>query len=126
VLEIGTKEIVGLVQNCFSLSFTSFGVCWTLDGVFIAVHLRVLLPNVEGFCGFLPVAFNLVLWPCFKMVVYMHLRSLCTANAHTLEDDVHPHYITRSCAEFAGSLLHLNVNYRDGQVSFYFQRMQPL
>jgi hypothetical protein len=88
--------------------------------------LRVLLPNVEGFCGFLPVALNLVLWPYLKMVVYMHLRSLCTANAHTLEDDVHPHYITRSYAEFAGRPLHLNVNYRDGQVSFYFQRMQPL
>jgi hypothetical protein len=52
---------------------------------------------------------NLVLWPCFKMVVYMYLRSLHTVNAHTLEDDVHPHCMTRSYAEFAGSLLHLNV-----------------
>ncbi len=71
-------------------------------------------------CGLLSLLLqlNLVLWPRFKMVIDMHLSSLRTANARTLwEDDVRPHYVTRRYAEFAASLLHLNVNYGDGQVS---------
>lgn len=51
------------------------------------------------------------------MVFDMHFSSLRTANPRTLwEDDVRPHYVTRRYAEFAASLLHLNVNYGDGQV----------
>ncbi|KAF5198237.1 Structure-specific endonuclease subunit slx1-like protein [Thalictrum thalictroides] len=31
------------------------------------------------------------------------------------EDDVHPHCVTRHYAEFTASLIHLNVEYGDGQ-----------
>jgi len=61
---------------------------------------------------------NIALWPRFKMVFDMHLTSLRNANVRTLwEDDVHPHYVMRRYAEFTASLLQLNVNYGDGQVS---------
>lgn len=51
------------------------------------------------------------------MVFDMHLNSLRTANVKTLwEDDVHPHYVMRRYAEFSASLVHLNVEYGDGQV----------
>jgi hypothetical protein len=61
---------------------------------------------------------NMSLWPRFKMVFDLHLNSLRNANIKTLwEDDVHPHYVTRRYAEFIASLLHLNVEHGDGQVS---------
>lgn len=51
------------------------------------------------------------------MVFDMHLNSLRNANIKTLwEDDVHPHYVMRRYAEFTASLVHLNVEYGDGQV----------
>lgn len=52
------------------------------------------------------------------MVFDMHLNSLRSANVKALwEDDVHPHYCMRRYAEFTASLVHLNVEYGDGQVS---------
>lgn len=51
------------------------------------------------------------------MVFDLHLHSLRNANIRTLwEDDVHPHYVIRRYAEFSASLIHLNVEYKDGQV----------
>lgn len=51
----------------------------------------------------------------------MHLSSLRNANVKTLwEDDVHPHYVMRRYAEFTASLIHLNVEYGDAQVSTFF------
>lgn len=48
----------------------------------------------------------------------MHLNSLRNANVRNLwEDDIHPHYVMRRYAEFTASLIHLNVEYGDGQVS---------
>lgn len=64
-----------------------------------------------------PEQVNIALWPRFKMVFDMHLSSLRNANVKTLwEDDVHPHYVMRRYAEFTASLIHLNVEYGDGQV----------
>jgi hypothetical protein len=52
------------------------------------------------------------------MVFDMHLNSLRNANVKTLwEDDVHPHYVMRRYAEFTASLIHLNSEFGDGQVS---------
>ncbi|KAI3674851.1 hypothetical protein L2E82_51870 [Cichorium intybus] len=46
----------------------------------------------------------------------MHINSLQNANVKTLwEDDVHEHYVMRRYAEFTASLIHLNVDYGDGQ-----------
>lgn len=51
------------------------------------------------------------------MVFDMHLSSLRNVNIRNLwEDDVHPHYVMRRYAEFTASLIHLNVEYGDGQV----------
>lgn len=53
------------------------------------------------------------------MVFDMHLNSLRNANVKSLwEDDVHPHYVMRRYAEFTASLIHLNVEYGDGQVIY--------
>eukprot|EP00249_Psilotum_nudum_P015105 c25168_g1_i1 orf=345-2651(-) len=68
---------------------------------------------------------NIMLWPRFKMVFDMHLSSVRTANVRTLwEDDVHPHYVMRRYAEFAASLLQLNVDYGDGQLEANLDRLR--
>jgi hypothetical protein len=68
---------------------------------------------------------NMSLWPPFKMVFDLHLNSLRNANIKTLwEDDVHPHYVTRRYAGFTASLLHLNVEHGNGQVSCEPQVLQ--
>ncbi|CAL5425407.1 unnamed protein product [Camellia sinensis] len=68
---------------------------------------------------------NIALWPRFKMVFDMHLSSLRNANVKTLwEDDVHPHYVVRRYAEFTASLIHLNVEYGDGQLELNLERLR--
>ncbi|KAK1649511.1 hypothetical protein QYE76_067316 [Lolium multiflorum] len=68
---------------------------------------------------------NMSLWPRFKMVFDLHLSSLRNANIRTLwEDDVHPHYVTRRYAEFTASLVHLNVEYGDGQLDLNLERLR--
>lgn len=68
---------------------------------------------------------NISLWPRFKMVFDMHLNSLRSANVKTLwEDDVHPHYVMRRYAEFTASLVHLNVEYGDGQLDLNLERLR--
>ncbi|XP_019160279.1 PREDICTED: vacuolar protein sorting-associated protein 52 A isoform X1 [Ipomoea nil] len=68
---------------------------------------------------------NIALWPRFKMVFDLHLNSLRNANIRTLwEDDVHPHYVMRRYAEFTASLIHLNVEYGDGQLELNMERLR--
>lgn len=68
---------------------------------------------------------NIALWPRFKMVFDMHLSSLRNANIRSLwEDDVHPHYVMRRYAEFTASLIHLNVEYGDGQLELNLERLR--
>lgn len=68
---------------------------------------------------------NIALWPRFKMVFDLHLSSLRNANVKTLwEDDVHPHYVMRRYAEFTASLIHLNVEYGDGQLELNMERLR--
>ncbi|KDP43341.1 hypothetical protein JCGZ_25446 [Jatropha curcas] len=68
---------------------------------------------------------NIALWPRFKMVFDLHLSSLRNANVKTLwEDDVHPHYVMRRYAEFTASLIHLNVEYGDGQLELNLERLR--
>ncbi|XP_027148999.1 vacuolar protein sorting-associated protein 52 A-like [Coffea eugenioides] len=68
---------------------------------------------------------NIALWPRFKMVFDMHLNSLRNANVRSLwEDDVHPHYVMRRYAEFTASLIHLNVEYGDGQLELNLERLR--
>lgn len=68
---------------------------------------------------------NISLWPRFKMVFDMHLSSLRNANVKTLwEDDVHPHYVMRRYAEFTASLIHINVEYGDGQLELNLERLR--
>ncbi|XVF63322.1 hypothetical protein PTKIN_Ptkin09bG0078600 [Pterospermum kingtungense] len=68
---------------------------------------------------------NISLWPRFKMVFDMHLSSLRNANVKLLwEDDIHPHYVMRRYAEFTASLIHLNVEYGDGQLELNMERLR--
>ncbi|PSS17563.1 Vacuolar protein sorting-associated protein 52 A like [Actinidia chinensis var. chinensis] len=58
------------------------------------------------------------------MVFDMHLNSLRNANVKTLwEDDVYPHYVMRRYAEFTASLIHINVEYGDGQLELNLERL---
>ncbi|KAG5593608.1 hypothetical protein H5410_034840, partial [Solanum commersonii] len=41
-----------------------------------------------------------------------------------LEDDIHPHYVIRRYAEFSASLIHLNVEYKDGQLELNLERLR--
>ncbi|KAJ0024809.1 hypothetical protein Pint_07060 [Pistacia integerrima] len=68
---------------------------------------------------------NISLWPRFKMVFDLHLGSLCNANVRTLwEDDIHPNYVMRRYAELTASLIHLNVEYGDGQLELNMERLR--
>ncbi|XP_057516594.1 vacuolar protein sorting-associated protein 52 A isoform X2 [Amaranthus tricolor] len=68
---------------------------------------------------------NIALWPRFKMVFDMHISSLRNANVKMLwEDDVRPHYVMRRYAEFTASLIHLNVEYGDGQLEMNLERLR--
>ncbi|XAR55594.1 hypothetical protein NMG60_11035706 [Bertholletia excelsa] len=68
---------------------------------------------------------NISLWPRFKIVFDMHLSSMRNANVKTLwEDDIHPHYVMRRYAEFTASLIHLNVEYGDGQLELNLERLR--
>ncbi|KAJ0085292.1 hypothetical protein Patl1_06955 [Pistacia atlantica] len=68
---------------------------------------------------------NISLWPRFKMVFDLHLGSLRNANVRTLlEDDIHPHYVMRHYAEFTASLIHLNVEYGDGQLELNMEQLR--
>ncbi|KAL5560816.1 hypothetical protein UlMin_037027 [Ulmus minor] len=68
---------------------------------------------------------NIVLWPRFKMVFDMHLSSLRNANVKTLwEEDIRAHYVMRRYAEFTASLIHLNVEYGDGQLDLNLERLR--
>lgn len=68
---------------------------------------------------------NIALWPRFKIVFDLHLSSLRNANIRILwEDDVHPHYVMRRYAEFTASLIHLNGEYRDGQIELNMERLR--
>ncbi|CAI9112929.1 OLC1v1013440C1 [Oldenlandia corymbosa var. corymbosa] len=68
---------------------------------------------------------NIALWPRFKIVFDMHLGSMRNANIRSLwEDDVHPHYVMRRYAEFTASLIHLNVEYGDGQLELNLERLR--
>ncbi|KAJ0085288.1 hypothetical protein Patl1_06951 [Pistacia atlantica] len=59
------------------------------------------------------------------MVFDLYLGSLCNANVRTLwEDDIHHHYVMRCYAEFTASLVHLNVEYGDGQVELNMERLR--
>ncbi|KAJ0025320.1 hypothetical protein Pint_06969 [Pistacia integerrima] len=52
-------------------------------------------------------------------------QNLCNANVRTLwEDDIHHHYVMRCYAEFTASLVHLNVEYGDGQVELNMERLR--
>lgn len=68
---------------------------------------------------------NISLWPRFKMVFDMHISSIRNADVKTLwENDVHPHYVMRRYAEFTASLVHLNVEYGDGQLDLNLERLR--
>ncbi|KAJ0085103.1 hypothetical protein Patl1_06829 [Pistacia atlantica] len=59
------------------------------------------------------------------MVFDLYLGSLCNANVRTLwEDDIHHHYVMRRYAEFTASLVHLNVEYGDGQLELNMERLR--
>ncbi|KAJ0087278.1 hypothetical protein Patl1_06933 [Pistacia atlantica] len=103
-----------------------------LSGPFAVIneHFNSILPNCYDAIGLmlmicikhqhqamLQALVNISLWPRFKIVFDLHLGSLRNANVRTLwEDDIHHHYVMRRYAEFTASLVHLNVEYGDGQV----------
>lgn len=68
---------------------------------------------------------NIALWPRFKMVFDMHISSVRNADVKTLwENDVHPHYVIRRYAEFTASLVHLNIEFGDGQLDLNLERLR--
>ncbi|KAM7250293.1 hypothetical protein ACFE04_022176 [Oxalis oulophora] len=104
--------------------------CYDAIGLMLMIRLthehqiimtRVGIPCLDSYLD----KVNISLWPRFKMVFDMHLKSLRTANVRTLwEDNVHPHYVMRRYAEFTASLIHLNVEYGDGQLDLMLERLR--
>ncbi|PON34867.1 Vps [Parasponia andersonii] len=119
-------RIIHQHQDNFSLTCSRTTV---LDVVLLAAdeykHLLVMsrrrIPCLDSYLD----KVNIALWPRFKMVFDMHLNSLRNANVKTLwEDDIHPHYVMRRYAEFTASLIHLNVEYGDGQLELNLERLR--
>ncbi|XP_025798480.1 vacuolar protein sorting-associated protein 52 A-like isoform X2 [Panicum hallii] len=65
------------------------------------------------------------LWPRFKLVFDMYLRSSYQCDAKTLWiDGTHPHHIVRCYVEFTASLVQLNAECGDGQLDMNLERLR--
>ncbi|RLN41434.1 vacuolar protein sorting-associated protein 52 A-like [Panicum miliaceum] len=65
------------------------------------------------------------LWPRFKVVFDMYLRSSYQCDAKTLWiDGTHPHHIVRCYVEFTASLVQLNAKCGDGQLDMNLERLR--
>ncbi|KAJ0026370.1 hypothetical protein Pint_06972 [Pistacia integerrima] len=95
-----------------------------LQALVIAVFMSHHVSAVDPVLGFIFTQ-GLLSFPRFKMVFDLYLGSLCNANMRTLwEDDIHHHYVMRRYAEFTASLVHLNVEYGDGQLELNMERLR--
>ncbi|XP_028762874.1 vacuolar protein sorting-associated protein 52 A isoform X1 [Neltuma alba] len=108
-----------ILQNCYDAIGLMLMICIIRQHQLIMSRRRI--PCLDSYFD----KVNISLWPRFKMVFDMHLNSLRNANVKTLwEDDVHPHYVMRRYAEFTASLIHLNVEYGDGQLELNLERLR--
>ncbi|KAI9072179.1 hypothetical protein K1719_045846 [Acacia pycnantha] len=108
-----------ILQNCYDAIGLMLMICIIRQHQLIMSRRRI--PCLDSYFD----KVNISLWPRFKMVFDMHLGSLRNANVKTLwEDDVHPHYVMRRYAEFTASLIHLNVEYGDGQLELNLERLR--
>ncbi|XP_039826180.1 vacuolar protein sorting-associated protein 52 A-like isoform X4 [Panicum virgatum] len=65
------------------------------------------------------------LWPRFKVVFDMYLRSSYQCDAKTFWiDGTHPHHIVRCYVEFTASLVQLNAECGDGQLDMNLERLR--
>ncbi|XP_063937552.1 vacuolar protein sorting-associated protein 52 A isoform X1 [Daucus carota subsp. sativus] len=108
-----------VLSNCFDAIGLMLMICIIHRHQVIMSRRRI--PCLDSYLD----KVNISLWPRFKMVFDMHLNSLRNANVKSLwEDDVHPHYVMRRYAEFTASLIHLNVEYGDGQLELNMERLR--
>lgn len=108
-----------ILSNCFDAIGLMLMICIIHRHQVIMSRRRI--PCLDSYLD----KVNISLWPRFKMVFDMHLNSLRNANVRSLwEDDVHPHYVMRRYAEFTASLIHLNVEYGDGQLELNMERLR--
>ncbi|XP_010553243.1 PREDICTED: vacuolar protein sorting-associated protein 52 A-like [Tarenaya hassleriana] len=108
-----------VLSNCYDAIGLMLMICIIHHHQLVMARRRI--PCLDSYLD----KVNLSLWPRFKMVFDLHLSSLRNANVKTLwEDDVHPHYVMRRYAEFTASLIHLNVEYGDGQLDLNLERLR--
>ncbi|KAJ0086699.1 hypothetical protein Patl1_06812 [Pistacia atlantica] len=88
-----------------------------LQALVIAVFMSHHVSAADPVLGFIFRQGLLSFVPCRK--------NLCNANVRTLwEDDIHHHYVMRCYAEFTASLVHLYVEYGDGQLELNMERLR--
>ncbi|XVF73980.1 hypothetical protein PTKIN_Ptkin13bG0025000 [Pterospermum kingtungense] len=108
-----------ILPNCYDAIGLMLMICIIHQHQLIMSRRRI--PCLDSYLD----KVNISLWPRFKMVFDMHLSSLRNANVKLLwEDDIHPHYVMRRYAEFTASLIHLNVEYGDGQLELNMGRLR--
>ncbi|KAM1225950.1 hypothetical protein TB2_044481 [Malus domestica] len=108
-----------ILPNCYDAIGVMLMICIIHQHQLIMSRRRI--PCLDSYLD----KVNIALWPRFKLVFDLHLNSMRNANVKTLwEDDVHPHYVMRRYAEFTASLIHLNVEYGDGQLELNLERLR--
>lgn len=118
-LAVIDEHFNSIIPNCFDAIGVMLMICIIHRHQLIMSRRRI--PCLDSYLD----KVNISLWPRFKMVFDLHLNSLRNANIKTLwEDDVHPHYVMRRYAEFTASLVHLNVEYGDGQLELNMERLR--
>lgn len=118
-LAVIDEHFNSIIPNCFDAIGVMLMICIIHRHQLIMSRRRI--PCLDSYLD----KVNISLWPRFKMVFDLHLNSLHNANIKTLwEDDVHPHYVMRRYAEFTASLVHLNVEYGDGQLELNMERLR--
>ncbi|KAK1356098.1 hypothetical protein POM88_013101 [Heracleum sosnowskyi] len=104
-------------STCFSsFSESQFTV---IDDVFS------ILSRITNCYHLLPEKINPATTKKVNIGNHITIPSTPEANVKSLwEDDVHPHYVMRRYAEFTASLIHLNVEYGDGQLELNMERLR--
>ncbi|XP_020084115.1 vacuolar protein sorting-associated protein 52 A-like isoform X2 [Ananas comosus] len=107
-----------VLPNCYDAICLMLMICITRKHQVIMSRRRI--PCLDSYFD----KVNIFLWPCFKKVIDMHLQCLKNCDVKTLwEDDTHPHYAIRCYAEFAASLIQLNVEYGNNQLDMNLEQL---
>ncbi|CAJ0764704.1 23324_t:CDS:10 [Entrophospora sp. SA101] len=103
-------------------SYDAIGVllCIRLNTQFTLELQRRRVPALEAYTN----QTNMLLWPKFQALMDLHIESIKKASNKLIVKDFLPHYVTRRFAEFSASLLILNEDYKDSNLTNTLLRLR--